>query len=183
VIACLGWGSLVWDPRELPVEDCWHEDGPMLRADFLRMSDNRRMTLVLDPSAPRVRSLWSVMTIDDVQEARVALAHREGSFRKSNPTHGTQSWTRGDPTPALIDELPLWCEQHRIDHVIWTAIGSRFKGVDRTPSADEVVAHLRGLDGDVRKEAETYIRRAPAQVMTPLRERIAEEFGWTPQQP
>jgi hypothetical protein len=47
-IVVLAWGSLVWDPRTLRLAHSWMEGGPVLPIEFSRVSDNGRLTLVID---------------------------------------------------------------------------------------------------------------------------------------
>lgn len=179
MIACLGWGSLVWDSRQLPIDSVWFSDGPFVSIDFLRQSQDGRMTLILNEVAKPVRSLWAQMASTDLAQAREDLRAREG-VPKSSADKRIGTWSRGDPAPRNVIELGSWAEDHGVDHVVWTALPARFDGEDRTPTSDEVVGYLLGLVGSKRENAERYIRRAPRQVDTLLRRRIAAELNWTP---
>lgn len=174
-IACLGWGSLIWDPRDLPLASVWFEDGPPLRVEFTRQSNNGRMTLVLELSAPENRSLWAAMQAEDLASAKAALMAREDTNDAN-----VASWEVGDPAPAAIADLPAWAAAHQVTGVVWTALASRFNGRKMVPTVDQVTAYLGGLEGNKRAEAETYIRRAPRQVSTPYRLAIEAALGWTP---
>jgi hypothetical protein len=97
-IACLSWGSLVWEPGKLLIKGPWHSDGPQVCVDFLRQSSNRRITLVLDNSAAPVQSLWAVMNTNDVDEAIGSLAERE--TKHADWTRNIGVWRNGDPSPS-----------------------------------------------------------------------------------
>ena len=181
VIACLGWGSLVWDPQELPIHRQWFADGPFVRVEFARQSGNRRITLVLESSALPVRSLWAVMDTSDVRAAREALRKRE-RVPEANSSH-IGAWSRGENAPLLIPDLPQWAASHEVQSVVWTALPSRFDGTERTPTCEEVVRYLGGLRGTVCDLAKDYIRRAPRQIDTAYRRRIEAELQWTPLSP
>ena len=178
MIVCLGWGSLIWDPRDLPVGE-WKPDGPSVNVEFVRQSGRKRdrLTLVLFDVAEPVPSLWARMTVDNLNGAVSDLAHREGTFQE-NIGH----WSRGQADPKKIPGLGVWATSRDIDHVIWTALGQKFKGKDgRAPTEDEAVAYLKKLDDEGRAaKAKEYVRRAPPQIDTAYRGRIERCLGWTP---
>ena len=177
-IACLGWGSLIWDPRGLPIRRGWFEDGPLIPVEFARQSQDGRMTLVVEASARPVRSLWALMDGEDLEEARDRLQKREGVTIVEH----IGSWTRGDGDPASVRGLGGWALARNIDAVVWTALPPKFgKRNGRLPTEDEVIAYLGELRGARRDEAECYIRRAPRQIDTAYRRRIEAEFNWAPE--
>jgi hypothetical protein len=81
-IACLGWGSLIWDPEPLPLmpnKPRWFRDGPELPVEFARRSANGRMTLG-DRTARNVKAPAGTLghlTSPTIAEAHEALARRE----------------------------------------------------------------------------------------------------------
>ncbi|MEJ0086406.1 MAG: hypothetical protein WDO72_12020 [Pseudomonadota bacterium] len=179
LIACLGWGSLVWKPEKLRLKTAWLTDGPQVRVEFLRKSDakktaNGRLTLVLHRSADPVPALWAVMDYPDIVSAIEGLRIREGTAAAS-----IASWTKGR-SPKNIVGLPAWARERRIDVVIWTALGP---DLPRKRTAKQVVKYLGGLTGEERQNAENYIRFAPPQIATSYRKKIETELGWTPASP
>lgn len=179
MIAFLGWGSLVWDPGALPIHRQWHTDGPYVRAEFLRQSNNGRLTLVLAQAAAPVRSLWATFDGSGLAQAREALRSREGIPAK-NLHKSIGSWSRGDANPDCILEIEPWAASRGIESVVWTALPPKFNEQDGAgPSADEAVAYLRGLTGPTRDLAEQYIRQAPQQVDTAYRRKFEAVLGWS----
>ncbi|NIK86839.1 hypothetical protein FHS83_000157 [Rhizomicrobium palustre] len=183
IIACIGWGSLIWDPRGLPIQRQWFNDGPFVKVEFARQSTDNRITLVIQDTAKPVRALWAIMDCSDLNTARQALKLREGIGDK-NFEKDIGHWKDGDAEPSTIQNLPEWAKVHSLDAVVWTALPPKFKGPPKmeNPTVEQVIAHLRSLDGNQRENAERYVRLAPRQIDTPYRRRIEAELGWTPKE-
>ena len=62
-IACLGWGSLIWDPRDLLNDGQWCSNSPFLPIEYTRQSADGRLTLVISPEFQSVPVLWSMMKV------------------------------------------------------------------------------------------------------------------------
>ena len=187
-IACLGWGSLVWDPRDLPCRGGWHNDGPLLPIEFARASGGKKsdpaekITLVICPDRPRVRTYWTLLDVADVKVARERLAVREHADATAGWTEtNTGFWDRatGKSHGLEADTIAAWASAVGLAAVVWTNLEFGFKpsrGV--MPSGADVIAFLRALDAAKQPEAEGYVRQAPAQIDTPYRRLIEHELGW-----
>ncbi|WP_299392915.1 hypothetical protein [Pelagibius sp.] len=175
-IACLAWGSLFWSPRSLPMQSPWHEDGPLIPVEFARKSKRNYISLVIEPAARPVPTLWCFMAVQSMEAACEALGEREGT---SDPAH-VGRWVAGQEEPDLIAGLAGWADARSLDGVVWTALPPKFDSA-RTPAADEVLAFLAGLEGAERAFAERYVRRTHPQIRTPYRARIEDALGWHPE--
>lgn len=181
LIACLGWGSLIWDPRELPVRGTtWFTDGPFLPIEFARQSSDGRITLVLMPSRfPLLRSLWQPIATRNLTEARKALGLRECEGL-GEPESCVDYWPRGTRNRFVGRQVGEWARGLQIDAVVWTNLCPRFQGKDMIiPSEDEVVTYLQGLRGRARTKARRYIRMTSNQIDTDYRRVIKRALGWS----
>lgn len=184
-IVVLGWGSLCWDPRELrikreqrPAGD-WKPDGPILPIEFARISKNQSLTLVLRKRAKKIQVLWVQMIVATLDEAIDDLRKREGAKNRTdigwidldNPNYRNCNVVR-----TALGVIKKWARTKHIDAVVWTDLPSRFPGMRF--NANNVVKYLSGPDCD-RTKAEEYVRKAPRQTRTRMRDIIEERLGWT----
>ena len=182
IIACLGWGSLVWDPRELPIQRTWFKDGPFVPVEFARQSDDGRITLVLARTASPVRALWAVLDTTEIKVARKGLRERERIVQKNESKH-IDSWSAGQPSPELLPGLPAWAHSRGVHHVVWTALPPKFGDIEQMPTQEQVVQYLGNRTGAQRYNAERYIRFAPKQIDTAYRRDIEATLQWTARDP
>jgi hypothetical protein len=179
-IACLGWGSLVWNPSSLPIHGEWFGDGPFLPLEFARQSSRGRITLVITSVPDRVRALWALLTSSDLQSAKKVLAHREGVIGHIEREIGF--WTpSGSSGHRAADIIGDWASNKSLDAVVWTALEPGLRGHRGTlPNQSEVLGFLRKLPQHQRRAAEEYIRNSPLQIDTRYRRQIEKELGWSP---
>lgn len=181
VIAVLGWGSLIWDPRNLEIEGDWRTDGPSLPVEFARVSNGDRLTLVIVEGAPLQPTLWARSRKESLQDAVRNLQQREGlptARRIGSWSTALPQYTAQGPIARAVSN---WARTKGVDGVVWTALGpKRPDGINGNSSEDELLAYLRELESSGRsRAAREYIEKAPTQIDTRLRKRIRDELGWS----
>lgn len=188
-IACIGWGSLIWDPRDLPCRGTWHNDGPLLPVEFARESGGTKdkpgdkITLVICPDSPRVRTYWTLLDVPDIRTACERLANREyerATAKWAETNIGFWDRASGAKKGLEADTVAAWADGLMLGGVVWTSLPCGFKksrGV--MPSSAEIIAFLENLGPDDKPGAEGYVRQAPPQIDTPYRRRIERELRWS----
>ena len=175
---CLGWGSLIWEPGDLPISHEWREDGPKMPLEFARKSNDGRMTLVVCKQGTVCPTLWNTLSSTSLEEARDALAKREGLPSNKNAAFWTCYGASGHHGSDLVE---AWANKLGFAGVVWTGLPPKSPVTDQNndhPSIEDVISHLSGLTGHSANRAEEYVRRAPDQIATAYRTRLVEEFGW-----
>jgi hypothetical protein len=186
-IACIGWGSLVWAPRDLPLVDEWRNDGPSLPVEFARESGDapgtRRITLVICPEAPRVTTYWATLDASTINVARDQLGVREYKDATAKwIAKNVGFWDERTDTSFGLEEkiIATWAMANGLAGAVWTNLPCGFRESRETmPQSEAVVAYLRALGPEDRLGAEEYVRNAPGQIDTPYRRAIEDALGWT----
>ncbi|TIW69326.1 MAG: hypothetical protein E5V60_01145 [Mesorhizobium sp.] len=181
-IASLGWGSLIWDHRDLPVSGKWQTDGPTLPIEFARESSRKRLTLVIADVSETVASLWVLLEVDSLDAAKEALALREG-IKEGNIQYSVGWWRKADGASngRGAAAIAAWAPAHKLDAVVWTNLKPGLKGRSNVvPDYDAVLGHFQMLiERGEHADAEEYVRKTPIQIMTGYRQRLQEDLGWT----
>ncbi len=182
-IAILGWGSLIWQPKDLKFDTNigWKENGPVLLIEFARISQDGRLTLVITPNGTEVPTLYSVSSFDNLNLAVLNLAVREGTGRISI---GSYNKSKDEFSPKEFpyrDNIKNWIETTDFDAVIWTNLPEKLnlENVTKTEKdPDGRIDYLQNLKGHQSALAEEYIRNTPKQIVTNYRKQIIKTLGW-----
>ena len=182
MIQVLGFGSLIWDLDDLApkVRGPWRlGEGPVMPLEFSYVSAKRlgALALVIDhahgapcPTAaiPSTRARLADAANDLAARERCSLrdigwADRDGwKARDAGLGAAVRDWVRAEGAQGAVwtDGLPNFAALTGLE---WRVEAGR--------------GYLATLEGRARDEAETYIREAPPQTLTPLRRSIQAE-GW-----
>lgn len=184
--AILGWGSLLWDPRNLNFikEVGWLEDGPVLSVEFARISNDGRLTLVITENGTFVKTYFAMSNYLWTTEAIDNLIEREGTenigfYIKETNTFYPENFKYKQ---SIID----WIENYGMDAVIWTNLGENWKirnkekEIIKIINPDERVSYVENLDKSTKEKAKEYICKAPIQIQTKYRTIFEEVLNWKP---
>jgi len=186
--AVLTWGSLVWDPRDLRVAAGFAPNGPLLPVEFCRVSRDGRLTLVVDESLGATCTTFSAPSaiqsldgaIDDLKLREKAPSGQQIGFVEL--ASGRQSDIAMERHPQAVAAIAAWATSNGYDAAIWTALPSNFHEPDKGGEPFSVTAALRYLealearDGAAFARALAYIRKAPIEVETPVRDEVNKRW-------
>ncbi|MCJ7616171.1 MAG: hypothetical protein MUO43_06495 [Desulfobacterales bacterium] len=110
-IACLAWGSIVWEPKDLLIRQPWFNDGPLLPIEFCRQSQDGRITLVITPEKTPIRTLWALFSVDQIDAAIDSLRSREGIPPKNRDKHIGRWANSLTPKDKIENEIAGWAEK------------------------------------------------------------------------
>ena len=175
-IAILGWGSLIWQPKDLKFDENmgWKKNGPVLPIEFARISKDGRLTLVITPNGTEVTTLYSVSSFDNLDLAVLNLKKREGTNEKYI---GSYNKSKDEFSPIEFpykDNIKNWIQTSDFDAVIWTKLPEKLNLENMTKTEkdpDGRINYLQNLKGSESALAEEYIRNTPKQIATKYRTR------------
>jgi hypothetical protein len=179
-IAIIGWGSLIWDARGLPIEKNWRKGGPRLPLEFSRVSRDGRLTLVVDyKNGAVVETYYALSARADLDHAVGDLAEREGTTTKHIGLVDLSG--REDPVNGRLEQamtraqILSWLATTEFDAAVWTALESNFESkTGRAFSVKNAIEYVEALAGFARERALDYFKNAPPEIDTPLRRKLRD---------
>ena len=174
-IAILGWGSLIWEPKDDFKEYIgpWETGGPILPIEFSRISKTRNgaLTLVIDPdNGVSVRTRYTISKRKNPDDAACDLRTREGTVIKHIGLVDFKTNLFRGHWSFVIDKIKLWASGKNLRAVVWTDLPPNY--TDKTNNLFEpenAIEYLKNLNEEGQKSAKEYINNAPPEVQTPLK--------------
>lgn len=181
-IAILGWGSLIWDPRDdfKKYIGTWEDDGPILPIEFSRISKSRKgaLTLVIDPdNGSQVRTKYTLSKRKNPEDAVCDLRTREGTIiRHIGLIDLEKDFYRGH-WGFVIDKIKLWATEKQLRAVVWTDLPSNYtEETGDIFKPDNAIKYLKNIPNKEGQQASVdYIKNAPHCVNTPFRREVTQD--------
>jgi hypothetical protein len=176
-IAVLAWGSLIWARGELCIRSEWNPDGPTLPLEFSRISNDGRLTLVVDPVSGSPIKIWFALScFESLDDTIGNLRDREGT-NLQNIGYVDVTTGRSCSRHVDVDRMIAWSKERSCRAVAWTDLEPNFASRQgRAFDPETAIEHLRSLPRRAAHKAFAYIRNAPSEVDTPLRRAAVAEW-------
>ncbi len=184
----LAWGSLVSNPKGLETAASFAANGPLLPIEFCSVAADGRLTLAIDETFGALCKTYSapsaLPTLDaaiDNLRAREGMS-TSGSIGFVEPASGKQSEVAMERHPQAVATISAWAAANGYDAAIWMAVASNFGdwGKGGEPfSVSAAIQYLETLEKDdsaTFDAALAYIRNAPPEIETPVRERASKRW-------
>ena len=182
----LAWGSLVRDPRGLETAAPFEANGPLLPIEFCSIAADGRLTLAIDETIGALCKTYSAPSaLESLDAAIENLRAREGMSNLRTigfvePASGRQSDLATERHPEAVATIGAWAAANGYDAAIWMAVASNFDDTGGEPfSVSAAIQYLESLETDEPAKfagALAYIRNAPSEIETPVRERVAKRW-------
>jgi len=184
-IAILGWGSLIWEPKDefKKYIGPWEKGGPILPIEFSRISKTRNgaLTLVIDPdNGSNIQTRYTLSKRVNPEDAACDLRTREGTvIRHIGLVDFKTNFIRGHWS-FIVDKIKLWANDNKLRAVVWTDLPPNYTEITNNlfePS--DAVEYLKNLNEEGKESAKEYLTNAPPEVQTTLRGLIEKDpwFG------
>jgi hypothetical protein len=185
-IAVLGWGSLIWSPRNLRIKTKWRPRGPALPIEFARIAQDGRLTLAIHLGSEDQPTYWALSEFPSVSQARENLRARENSSI-ADIHYIEQTGASADGAPhQIVKKVREWLVPRTdLQAAIWTALPCNLREkTGRDFSTEAAVQYLSELEATrdqaqaMYARAREYVTNAPPLVDTNVRKAMRTR-GWT----
>jgi len=179
MIVYLAWGSLFWNPDDLPINN-WEKTDLILPLEFSRISDKGmgRLTLVIDEKNGTNNKVWYAESkIKNIDKSINALKIRENTI-KDNIAYinlkTDKERVKNTPT-KIVRRIKLWAKKNNIDVVIWTDLKSNWNDIIKSNySVKDGYKYFLNSELDIKIDILKYIYKA--RTLTNINTKFSEYF-------
>lgn len=164
-IALVAWNSVVWNPKKLSIHS-FKKNGPVLPLEYSRIQRNGQLALIIDERNGAENAVqWTTFRTKNLDTAIDQFINRTGLPESRvgvlNVKTGQVSAEARRRHPRSVDAIRNWARKNKIDAVIWSDLGMKFRtkvGTRFSPEAAQ--AYFNRLDPKLRRKTVIYINKA-----------------------